>query len=418
MVCDQLSGSEICRMIADCAPEKHAGVSLVASENRMSSAALYASASDLTHRYTIPPEGERPSTIWDYPNQGLPRGIAKRTEELARSLYHAAFADVRPLSGNNAVLTVLKALTSPGDTVMSVSPDCGGHFATKPIADLLNINLVYMPYDQTAGNVDVGATAALCKALKPALVLFDASMVLFAPPLQALRDQIGPDPVISYDASHTLGLIAGGQFCSPLDEGADLLHGSTHKTLFGPQKGMILCRENSDVAAKILDTTVPLFASNIHSHHVAALGVALEELREFGRLYAAQVVENARALAASLCANGVDVFKKEPPYTDSHQVWAVLGERDSAMAAFQDLEDIGVFVNAIGVPFTGKYGLRIGVAEATRLGMKADQAELLGHMMAACLNRSQPAAALRDSVASIGDTLREVHYGFRHALPA
>lgn len=376
-------------------------INLVASENLLSGNVRRALSCDVAARYCIPPEGERPAAIWDYPNQTEVRQIAADTAQLACELFHAAYADVRPLSGNQVAQIVLTSLAARGDTVWSVPADCGGHFATPVIAAHEGLNLVPLPYDHSRGVIDVDAAKSLARAHPPTLVFLDASMQLFPHPVAALREAIGAAPIISYDASHTMGLIAGGAFQSPLQEGADLLHGSTHKTLWGPQKGLITVREDGHVTRRIQDAVVPMFVSNIHVHHVASLGVALEEARDFGTAYARAVIDNAKSLAQGLHARGVDVPFVREGFTASHQVLIDLGDRQQSLAAWERLQKVGINTNAISLPFRKSCGLRLGVAEATRRGMGVEDMETLAGWIAHAVEAADGWESLGHEVAAM-----------------
>lgn len=385
-------------------------LNLVASENLLSADVKRALACDMAMRYCIPPEGERPAAIWDYPNQDVVRRVAAEAESLAKALFHAAYADLRPLSGNQVAQIVLMSVVQRGDTVWSVPARCGGHFATAVIADKAGLNLIPIPYDHATGVIDVDRARDLAKRHPPRLVFLDASMQVFPHPLAELREAIGPGPILSYDASHTLGLIAGGAFQSPLREGADLLHGSTHKTLWGPQKGLILAREMGPVSGAIHDGITPFFVSNIHVHHVAALGVALEESRDFGAAYARTVIGNARHLAASLVRHGVDVLFAERGATECHQVLVDIGEREASLAAWSRLQAAGLHVNAIALPFRETYGLRIGVAEVTRRGLGAAEMEGLAGWIAACIAGSGAVDRIAAEVADLSGRFSTLHF--------
>jgi glycine hydroxymethyltransferase len=247
------------------------------------------------------------------------------------------------------------------------------------------LNLVFLPYDRRRGIIDIDEVRKLVAWQPPKLVFLDASMQLFPHPLTDLRDAIGDDPIISYDASHTMGLIAGGAFQSPLREGADLLHGSTHKTLWGPQKGLITVRDEGPIAQRIRDAVVPFFVSNVHVHHVAALGVALEEALEYGPGYAQAVVRNAKTLAAALHGHGVAVPFAERGHTDSHQVLIELGDKSRSLEIWNRLQNAGINTNAISLPFRQSHGLRIGVAEATRRGLGVNEMDALAEWIALCI---------------------------------
>lgn len=374
-------------------------LNLVASENLISEDVRRALSSDVSMRYCIPPEGERPPAIWDYPNQAQVRDIASETDRLARQLFHASYADSRPLSGNQVAQIILMSLASRGNTVWSVPSDCGGHFATRVIAAREGLNLMPIPYDHNRGIIDVDAAKALAKKHPPKLVFLDASMQLFPHPVAELREALGGGPVISYDASHTLGLIAGGAFQSPLSEGADLLHGSTHKTLWGPQKGLITVRDDGPIAARIRDAVVPLFVSNVHVHHVAALGVALEESILFGADYARSVIRNAKALAQALVGHRIGVLFAEIGATESHQVMIDLGDKKNSLVVWNRLQDAGIHTNAVSLPFKRSYGLRIGVAEATRRGLGVEEMHRIAEWIALCAKGRRPENIARNVIA-------------------
>ncbi len=227
-------------------------LNLVASENLSSLAVREALASDLHHRYAIPSEDKRSPGIWDYPNQDILYKIIEQTENLACQIYHADQANIFPLSGNQIAQIILMNFLEEGDSFLSIGANCGGHFTTPKIAERGGYRKIDIPYDNTAGVIDVEKTVDLVKQEKSKLIFLDASMILFPYPVKELRQALGADILISYDGSHTLGIIGGGQFQSPLDEGADFLHGSTHKSLWGPQKGMILAKTSDQKVKEAL----------------------------------------------------------------------------------------------------------------------------------------------------------------------
>lgn len=385
-------------------------LNLVASENLISADVRRALSCDVSMRYCIPPEDERPPAIWDYPNQSEVRAIASETERLARAIFHAEYADSRPLSGNQVAQIVLMTLATRGDTVWSVPSDCGGHFATRVISEREGLNLVPIPYDRNRGVIDIDAARKLARTQPPRLVFLDASMQLFPHPVADLREALGPAPIISYDASHTMGLIAGGAFQSPLDEGADLLHGSTHKTLWGPQKGLITVRKDGPIAARIKEVVVPFFVSNVHVHHVAALGIALEESLQFGSDYARAVIRNAKTLAQSLAHRGIDVLFSELGATESHQVMVDLGDKARSLDIWNRLQRAGLNTNAIALPFRRSYGLRIGVAEATRRGLAVEEMHKIAEWISQCIAGDCALDDIAKSVSDMSGSFSTLHF--------
>jgi glycine hydroxymethyltransferase len=385
-------------------------INLVASENQLSANVKKALSSDLAMRYSIPPENERPPGIWDYPNQNYIRQITSKTELLAKKLLDAAYVDVRPLSGNQVAQIILMSLVASGDNVWSIPSNCGGHFSTTVIAAKAGINLFPIPYDEEHGVIDIERVKKLSRQHPPRLVFLDASMQLFPHPLKELREALGFDVIIAYDASHTLGLIVGGAFQNPLQEGANLISGSTHKTLWGPQKGLIAVREDGQIARIIHDAVVPFFVSNVHVHHVAALGVALEESRDFGADYAKAVIANAKALAYSLNNHGMDVLFHKYGATESHQILVDLGDKITSIEAWNRLQIAGINTNAISLPFRQTYGLRIGVAEATRRGFGVNEMNCIGGWMAECVRNSLSVEYIATHVAEMSEQFSFLHY--------
>ena len=154
-------------------------------------------------------------------------------------------------------------------------------------------------------------------------------------------DEVGAK--IMYDGAHVLGLIAGGQFQQPIEEGADIMMGSTHKTFPGPQGGIILSNVDNE---QIIDNAVfPGVVSNHHLHHLLGLGIATAEMLEFGEDYAKQIIKNSQALAQGLYERGFDVLCEDQGFTKSHQVAVDLRNIRSASDIAKDLANNNVVLN-------------------------------------------------------------------------
>ena len=390
----------------------HEKINLVASENLLSDNVRYALQSDLNHRYAIPPKEERHPNIWEYPNQGIIRQICGETQKLACELYSAKYADVCPLSGNQVADIMLSNLLVKGDAFLSFSGLNGGHFTTDVLAQKYGFNRIDIPFN--GKEIDVETTTALVKENDAKLIFLDASMVSLPFPVKELRDAVGNDVIISYDASHSLGIMAGGGFQSPLTEGADFLHGSTHKSLFGPQKAMIMSVHNRDSAlgGMVFNNIVPNFASNAHMHHIAALGIALEEHRDFGQKYSKDVVANAKHFAIELTRHGIKVPNRHKGFTKNHQLVVDCGNEEEATLAFERLELVGINTNMIKVPHTeGKrYGLRCGFSEVTRRKMNGNTVIHIANLVADTILKKRPLKRIQDEVIAISQSHREVGY--------
>ena len=309
-------------------------INLIASENITSTRVREALASDLSHRYAEGLPGERLYEGCEYIDT-----IENMAIDLSKKLFNAEHANVQPNSGVVANLASFFALTKPNDLLMALNVPVGGHISHAEVsaAGIRSLRILSHPFDSEKMNIDADAMQKEIIKNKPKVVLLGGSLFLFPHPVKEAReaaDEVGAK--VMYDGAHVLGLIAGGKFQDPLKEGADILAGSTHKTFPGPQGGMILCKE--DIKKEIDDAVFPGVVSNHHLHHVAALGISLAEMLEFGADYADQIVKNAKALAQSLYELGFDVLCEDQGFTESHQVAFDVKKIYSAAKMAKDME--------------------------------------------------------------------------------
>ena len=380
-------------------------VGLVPTENRMSPMARRAQDADLAHRYLF----QNPQ--WRYVGGKHLAEVEGAAQTLARDVFGAAHVNVRPLSGENCTNVVIHALVEPGDAFYHLRMEDGGHFAAASVADRITDRRRYLPYDAERAVLDLEGCARAFAETPPDVIYLDASMVLFAHPLRELRALAGPDAIIVYDASQVLGLLAGGAFQDPLREGADVLSGSTHKSLPGPQKGLI-ATNRADLMARVDATIFPGHVSNFHLHHVASLAVTLAEAQAFGAAYAHQTIANARAFGRALRAQGLAV-QGGAAITDSHQVWLDVRGHGGADAAVERLHAANLIANVNLIPSLGAKGLRLGTPEVTRLGMvEADMERLAGFVHRAL---TADPAGLRAEVAAFARRFATVRYCFPDA---
>ena len=392
-------------------------IPLIASENVTSLAVRNALLSDFQHRYA---EG--------LPNQRVYAGcefideIELKAVKLAKELFNAQHVNVQPISGSVANLALYSAFTKPGDTIMTLSVKDGGHITMNRVglAGKIGLNVVNFPFDKDEFNIDVDRAERVIREAKPKLVLFGASVFLFPHPVRELRDvakEVGA--IVAYDASHVLGLIAGKTFQDPLREGVEVVASSTHKTFPGPQHGMILCK--AELAEAVDRAVFPGVVSNHHLHNVAALAIALCEMMAFGCEYARQIVKNAKALAEALADEGFRVVAEHKGFTRSHQVLVDLVPSGlSGFKAERMLEQAGILVNRNLLPwdkergrnFRDPSGIRIGVQEVTRLGMKEAEMEEIARFMADVLLRGRDAKEVAREVAELRKDFRRVEYSF------
>jgi glycine hydroxymethyltransferase len=367
---------------------------LVASENVASRTVREVLSSDLGHRYAEGWPGERVYAGCKFIDQ-----IELEAIRLAKRLFNAEFADVRPISGACANLAVYSALSDPGDTMMALSIPNGGHISTgkkefSGTAGLVHgLDIEYFAFDKESMNIDVDQTRKKLKAIQSAgkklkIVMFGGSLFLFPHPVKDLADavmEVGATPC--YDAAHVAGLIAGGKFQDPLGEGAHVMSFSTHKTLFGPQGGAVVSKIQYGEALK--KSVFPGTSSNHHLHSVAAKAIMFTEFLRFGNSYVKAVTTNARALAQSLAQKGETVLGENHGYTESHQVAVDVTKYGDGGQVEKKLEAMNIIVNRQLLPgdlqagrhYTNPGGIRLGVSELTRLGMGKSEMEEVAEVL-------------------------------------
>ncbi len=358
-------------------------IPLIASENIPSSAVQEALISDFGNRYAEGWPGERVYAGCTYIDQ-----VELICIELAKRLFKAEFVDVRPISGVVANLVAYTAFTEPGDYMLALSIPSGGHISTgkKTLGGTAGavhgLNVEYIPLDEKEMNINVQETINKTNALvkeghSPKIVMFGGSVLLFPHPVRELVGffhDLGAKVV--YDAAHVAGLIAGRIFQDPLSEGADAMTLSTHKTLPGPQHGMIISWEK--YAEAIKKATFPGLVSNHHLHSMAGVAVTLAEMMEFGKEYAEQIVRNAKALGQALYERGFSVLAEHKDFTESHVLLIDITKQGDGGTIEKQLEKAGIIINRNLLPWDireGRHfmhpgGIRIGTSEVTRLGMK------------------------------------------------
>ncbi|HLN50625.1 MAG TPA: serine hydroxymethyltransferase [Thermoplasmata archaeon] len=347
-------------------------IPLIASENLLSPYAKELMISDFHSRYAEGLVGDR-----YYEGNEQVDEVETICLGLARRLFRCSFADVRPISGTVANLAVLKALTEPGDLVATSRLADGAHISSAAFGafGLRNVRPVYYAWDSEKMTIDVPRTREILRAVRPKTCLFGLSLFLFPLPIDELRstmEEIGARGW--YDGAHVLGLIAGGQFQDPLREGCVVMSASTHKTLPGPQHGILLGQtEDPELVHRLQSGAFPGVTSNHHLNAMAALAVSLAEHLEFGQEYARRTIANARALAQALHDRGFDVLAADLGFTRSHTLAVRVDSEGGGAAVARRLANAGIIANKNLLPGDKSPkqpgGVRLGTPEVTRLGM-------------------------------------------------
>jgi len=385
-------------------------INLIASENAQSAAVRSIQDSDFMARYAEGHPNKPGEVLRYYQGTRYIDQIETMAREELLALTRCRQADVRPISGNNANTAIALAYLRGGDSIIVNSTPAGGHISHNTIGvfgrriqnrgaslNLENekhIAMHYFPVTEDGYHLDVQKSLDLIEQTSPRLIVLGKSLFLFPEPLSELAAVCKEKGIaVLYDAAHVFGLIVGGHFQDPWREGATWVTASTHKTFPGPQRGVIvsdLDEEDEKRYWPAADRGVfPGSSSNHHLHTLPALLVATREMQEHAAAYAAQIIANAQALGQALEAEGIPVEARDFGYTKSHQIAVNVANHDGGVAVAQRLEASDIIVNYNLLPndtdARNPSGLRIGVQEMTRYGMREPEMQRLAELMAACI---------------------------------
>ncbi|MDC0194476.1 serine hydroxymethyltransferase [Candidatus Nitrosopelagicus sp.] len=406
-------------------------IPLIASENIPSPAVREAVMSDFGNRYAEGWPGERVYAGCTHIDE-----VEIQCMELAQKLFDAEFADVRAVSGVVANLAIYSSYSNPGDVMMASSIPAGGHISHgkkehSGTAGLVHgLDIEFFAFDPEEMTLDVDKTKAKVEDLKsqnrlPKIAMFGGSVFLFPHPVKELADFLkGHGMHINYDAAHVAGLIAGGKFQDPLREGTDTMTMSTHKTLFGPQGGLVLGFDRHEESIK--KAMFPGLTSSHHIHHMAGKAVAFAEALEFGKDYAAQTINNAKALAAELNNVGFKVLGEKRGYTESHQAVVNVLDFGDGGTIEADLEKANIIVNRQLIPgdlkanrhYMHPGGIRLGTSEITRLGMKESEMKEIASMIKDVVIDKKEPGEMTAKIAEFRKEFQKTQYCFDNKVGA
>ena len=373
---------EIYTAIQDELKRQQENVELIASENIVSPAVLEAQGSILTNKYA---EG--------YPNKRYYCGCQHidKIEALAieriKKLFHAEFANVQPHSGSQANMAVYGALLKPGDTILGMSLDAGGHLTHGAQVSISGkwFNSVQYGVKKDSGLIDYAEIESLAMQYKPKLIIAGCSAYprqLDFARFRAIADKCGA--LLMVDMAHFAGLVASGLYPNPLDF-ADVVTTTTHKTLRGPRGGAILTN-NADIAKKINSAVFPGMQGGPLEHVIAAKAVCFKEALEDGfKQYSKQVLENAQTLGQTLVKRG---FKLVTGGTDTHLLLVDLTTKGISGKELTDaLDSVHITANKNTIPFdplppTITSGIRLGTPAGTTRGFGSKEFEIIGNAIA------------------------------------
>jgi glycine hydroxymethyltransferase len=361
------------------------GIEMIPSENYVSKAVREANGSVFTNKYSEGYPGKR-----YYGGQQYTDAIERIAIERARELFKCKYANVQPLSGAPANVAMYFALMEPGDTVLGMDLSHGGHLTHGHPTTAINkvFNFVrYKMKDVETGEIDYEHLRQVALEHKPKIILagFSAySRELDYAKFVEIAKEVGAYTVA--DMAHVAGLIAGGVLKNPFDYGFDVITTTTHKTLRGPRGGMILTREDAEIARKIDKAVFPGMQGGPHMNVVAAKAVAFgEALQPSFKEYAAQVLKNAKAMEVVFKEEGVRLLCGG---TDNHLLLAdVFGSLGiTGKEAEVVLDEVGITLNKNMIADEPRAamdpsGIRFGTPAMTTRGMKEKEATALAKLM-------------------------------------
>lgn len=384
------------------------GLELIPSENYVSRAVREANGSIFTNKYSEGYPGKR-----YYGGQDFTDVVETIAIERAKQLFNCKYANVQPLSGAPANVAMYFALMEPGDTVLGMDLSHGGHLTHGHPTTWINKIFKFVRYkmkDVDTGEIDYDELREVALREKPKIILagFSAySRELDYKKFVDIAREVGAYTVA--DMAHIAGLIAGGAVRNPFDDGFDVITTTTHKTLRGPRGGMILTRENEDIAKKINKAVFPGLQGGPHMNVIAAKAVAFgEALTPAFKEYASMVLRNAKAMEAVFAREGVRMLGGG---TSNHLILAdVYGSLGvSGQDAEVLLDEIGITLNKNMIADETRTamdpsGIRFGTPAMTTRNMRENEATRVAEIMIEALKNKDDAAkkkALRDEVETL-----------------
>ena len=378
------------------------GLQLIASENFTSPAVMRATGSALTNKYAEGYPGKR-----YYGGNAIIDDIEALAIERVKELFGADHANVQPHSGANANMCAYQAVLKPGDTVLGLSLDHGGHLTHGSPVNASGLMYHFVPYKVTPGDerIDMDQVRELALEHRPKLIVAGTTSYprrLDPEAFKAIADEVGA--MFLFDAAHLAGLIAGGVYPNPVPH-ADIVTFTTHKTLRGPRGGTILCKK--EFAAAIDKAVFPGWQGGPLEHVIAGKAVAFHEaLQPSFKEYARQILLNADALAEGLVREG---FRLVSGGTDSHLMVVDLRPFDADLTgkeAQMVLDEGGITLNKNNVPDDPRSpfvtsGVRIGTPSVTTQGMKEPQMAEIASLIARVLRHRTDASAVAAARADV-----------------
>jgi glycine hydroxymethyltransferase len=363
--------------------------------------------------------GSRPSL--GYPGDKYEMGLEAIEEievicaELCAEVFQAKYAEIRVASGALSNLYAFAATCQPGDAIIVPPASIGGHVThhNAGCAGVYGLQIHEAPVDVDGFSVDIIGLRDLAQKVKPKLITIGGSLNLFPHPVKEIRmiaNEVGAK--VLFDAAHQCGIIAGGAWPNPLNEGAHLMTMSTYKSLAGPAGGLIVTNE-ADLAERLDAIAFPGMTANFDAAKSAALAITMLDWKSHGSAYAKSMIDVSKSLAKELKIAGIPVFAEDRAHTSSHQFAIEAATFGGGQNASKKLRKSGFLACGIGLPISlvegDLNGLRIGTPELVRWGVSVDHTKTLANLIAGALT-SNNAASLAKEVAGMRAQFKNMHF--------
>jgi glycine/serine hydroxymethyltransferase len=382
---------------------------LTVNENQLSQTANGLLASKLSERYYFGSGNKGVIDFGSYTFVGMPavEKLVGKAEIALKRMTGASVVNMSCFSGLHAMMCAIVSSTNPGDIVMSIPFEDGGHGATKGIIEGLGRKHAFVKFDQKHLQINVPETKKLFKKLKAKAVYVDVSVHLNPLNIRQLREALGQKALIIYDASHSMGLIFGGEFPSPFSDGADIICGNTHKTFAGPQRGIIMFKDK-DLGTKadwLIKTTL---VSSVHTSELLALAISILEFERFGKIYAKQVIKNSKALANEFVTLGYEVRKaNDGGFSSNEQVHIFIDGLGDRVELYRRLVKNNISTNFMQI-LGGRPFARIGTQEITRRGMKTGEMKTVAELF----DKAIKGKPVKNEVIRFNNLFRKIEYSY------
>ena len=347
--------------------------------------------------------------------------------DLVKKLFNAKEVELHLPSGKLGCEAVALALTERNDLVLELYPIVSGLRRIGLTAPSLRLD--YLPYNKREVNIDSDDAVRLIRKKKPRLIMLGDTDILFPHPIKAISEAADDvSATVVYDASHVYALIAGKRFQDPFGEGASVIDGTTHKTVPGPQGGLILMKEADETSEKII-STVHTLIGNHHPNRKAVLAVVFAEMLAFGEQYASAIIRNAKALGQALYERGFDVLCPDKGFTQSHQILIsnkisnIAPEPGGAREVGGLLDKANIITDVSFLPYRewstrGPPVLRFGTPELARIGMGPSEMDEIASICERLVLKREKPSQIAEEVADLMDGFQKLQFCFDEAAEA